>query len=61
MLSCAGESDYYTNIVSFNVLKIIKLIIATELKVVLLVMPSLIILAFVRNHDAIPAAVLQLN
>lgn len=47
--------------ISFTVLNITKLIIATKLKVMLLVMRSLIILAFVSNHDAIPAAVLQLN
>lgn len=47
--------------ISFSVLNMIKLIIATKLKVMLLVMRSLIILAFVRNHDAILAAVLQLN
>lgn len=47
--------------ISFTVLNITKLIIATKLKVMLLVMRSLIILAFVSNHDAILAAVLQLN
>lgn len=41
--------------------KIAKLVIATKLKITVFVMPSLIILAFVRNHEAIPTAVLQLN